>query len=124
MTCLRLSQVRLSNAGSCAMAFQKLLIQSILRVAMRVSQTTGVHIVKDGNRKRTRLGSSECSCYWRQNYEAWLARARPRAREKRHCVVSRNGQKGANFRAGVHGMRRGSIPTMNFLGPPNEIHSS
>jgi len=48
---------------------------------MRISQTTGVHIVKDGNRKRARLGSSECSSYWRQNYEAWLARARPRARD-------------------------------------------
>src|SRR6266852_5536581 len=39
MTCLRLSQVRLSRAGSCAMAFQKLLIQSILRVAMMSSKT-------------------------------------------------------------------------------------
>ncbi|PYU54876.1 MAG: hypothetical protein DMG55_29990 [Acidobacteria bacterium] len=49
---------------------------------MRVSQNTGVHIVKDGNRKRKRLGSSECSSYGRQNYQAWLAPcASPRERE-------------------------------------------
>src|ERR1700756_332480 len=39
MICLMLSQVRLSVAGSCAMAFQKLLIQSTLRVAMMSSYT-------------------------------------------------------------------------------------
>src|SRR4029077_4147066 len=39
MICLMLSQVRFSVAGSCAMAFQKLLIQSVLRVAMMSSYT-------------------------------------------------------------------------------------
>ena len=37
MICLMLSQVRRSVAGSCASAFQKLLIQSVLRVAMMSS---------------------------------------------------------------------------------------
>ena len=37
MICLMSSQVRLSVAGSWAMAFQKLLIQSVLRVAMMSS---------------------------------------------------------------------------------------
>src|ERR1700680_4459324 len=39
MICLMLSHVRLSVAGSCAMAFQKLLIQSVLRVDMMSSYT-------------------------------------------------------------------------------------
>src|SRR4029077_16653109 len=39
MICLMLSQVRFSVAGSCAIAFQKLLIQSVLRVAMMSSYT-------------------------------------------------------------------------------------
>ena len=37
MICLMLSQVRFSNAGSWAIAFQKLLIQSTLRVDMMSS---------------------------------------------------------------------------------------
>src|SRR5258706_3394347 len=39
MICLMLSHVRFSVAGSCAMAFQKLLIQSTFRVAMISSYT-------------------------------------------------------------------------------------
>src|SRR5882724_2399524 len=39
MICLMLSQVRLRSAGSWAIAFQKLLIQSVLRVAMMSSKT-------------------------------------------------------------------------------------
>src|SRR5437588_12206184 len=39
MICLMLSQVRFSVAGSCAIAFQKLLIQSVFRVAMMSSYT-------------------------------------------------------------------------------------
>ena len=39
MICLMLSQVRRSVAGSCASAFQKLLIQSVSRVAMMSSYT-------------------------------------------------------------------------------------
>src|SRR6185295_17040072 len=39
MISLMLSHVRLSVAGSCASAFQKLLIQSVLRVAMMSSNT-------------------------------------------------------------------------------------
>src|ERR1700752_2734724 len=39
MICLMSSQVRFSVAGSCAMAFQKLLIQSVFRVAMMSSYT-------------------------------------------------------------------------------------
>jgi len=37
MICLIDSHVRFSVAGSCAIAFQKLLIQSVLRVAMMSS---------------------------------------------------------------------------------------
>ena len=37
MICLTLSHVRRSVAGSCASAFQKLLIQSVLRAAMMSS---------------------------------------------------------------------------------------
>src|ERR1700692_3466048 len=39
MTCLMLSQVRFKVAGSWAIAFQKLLIQSVLRVVMMSSYT-------------------------------------------------------------------------------------
>src|SRR5580700_2086270 len=39
MICLMLSHVRRSVAGSCASAFQKLLIQSVWRVAMISSYT-------------------------------------------------------------------------------------
>src|SRR5215831_4373102 len=39
MICLMLSQVLLSVTGSCAIAFQKLLIQSVFRVAMMSSYT-------------------------------------------------------------------------------------
>src|SRR6476646_3085983 len=39
MICLMSSQVRLRVAGSCAIAFQKLLIQSVLRVDMMSSYT-------------------------------------------------------------------------------------
>src|SRR5580704_97482 len=39
ITCLMPSQVRFSVAGSCAIAFQKLLIQSVFRVAMMSSYT-------------------------------------------------------------------------------------
>src|SRR5258707_12435881 len=39
MICLMLSQVRFRVAGSCAIAFQKLLIQSVFRVAMMSSYT-------------------------------------------------------------------------------------
>src|SRR5690349_2720336 len=47
MICLMDSQVRLSVAGSCASAFQKLLIQSVFRVAMmssKTARTSGVSI--------------------------------------------------------------------------------
>src|SRR5947209_4623726 len=39
MICLMLSHVRFSVAGSCAIAFQKLLIQSVFRVAIMSSYT-------------------------------------------------------------------------------------
>src|SRR5690349_23607744 len=39
MICLIPSQVRFSVSGSCAIAFQKLLIQSVFRVAMMSSYT-------------------------------------------------------------------------------------
>src|SRR2546426_12570133 len=118
MICLRLSQVRLSKAGSCAMAFQKLLIQSTLRVAMMSSymaRTSGeaswysmngnvgirvspknndVHSFQDGSRKQPRLESPERG-------------------------------KNPNFRARVNGkVRFGRFLTMKFFGSEDKIHSA
>src|SRR5437588_2666021 len=65
MICLMLSHVRFSVAGSCAIAFQKLLIQSVFRVAIMSSYTARTSALASlySISLKVAIAASPCNCH-------------------------------------------------------------